>query len=282
MSTAAELLDPEVLVSVKAEFHDVFMQKREGVRKLRAAIQVSRSTHSGHAEHHAASKDGTFAGTKRSREGAEHAFRPLKRPRIIEDVPNISPDATREVRDRDLWENHTFVELSPTGPLQVIRKVRVREEMYEPLRAWKEVERGIAAYEYVFAQEYNPHTQSILIASMESIVFVKLIASDLAISGALYLIAMKRLPPEWVENAIQNRSIMPTFPPLNMPATLKIESPDGQSTILALNHDKANDTQVGVALFCFLLRPTHAYFIGYSRTSRFMASSQAGDQHFIH
>lgn len=194
MSTAAELLDPEVLVSIKAEFHDVFMRKREGVRKLRAVMQVPRSTHSGHAEHHAASKDSTFAGTKRSREGAEHAFRPLKRPRIIEDVPKISPDGTREVRDRDLWENHTFVELSPTGPLQASRKIHVREEMYESFRAWKEVERGIAAYdEYVFAQDYDPHTQPSLIAR-KSIVFVKLIASDLAISGALYLIAMKRLP----------------------------------------------------------------------------------------
>lgn len=50
---------------------------------------------------------------------------------------------------------------------------------------------------------------------------------------------------------------MPTFPPLNMPPILKIESPDGQSTILALNRDKADDTQVGVALllvfYCALL-----------------------------
>lgn len=37
---------------------------------------------------------------------------------------------------------------------------------------------------------------------------------------------------------------MPKFPPLNVPATLKVESPDGQSAILPLNRDETDDIQV--------------------------------------
>jgi len=195
MSTAAELLDPQVLTSIKAEFHDVFMQKREEVRKLRAAMRVSKSAHSGRHGHQTASEDGTLAGTKRSREGAERPIRPLKHPRITEGLPKSS-GSMKEPCYRDLWENHTFAELSPTGALRAVLKVRVREEMYEPLRKWKEVERGMAAYEYVFAQDYNPHAQVVLIESMDVIEFVKLIVSGLATSEAVCLIARKRLPPK--------------------------------------------------------------------------------------
>lgn len=198
MATAAELLDPEVLASIKAEFHDVFIQKREEVRKLRAAARVLRSTHSALNvnEYQAVSEDGTLAGIKRSREGAERHFRPLKRPRIIEDLPKISSGAMKEPCYRDLWENITFAELSPTGALQAARKVRLTEEVYEAMRIWKEVERGMAAYEYVFTQDYDPHAQVILIVRMDAIGFAKLIASGLAISGALCLIAMKGLLPK--------------------------------------------------------------------------------------
>ncbi len=37
---------------------------------------------------------------------------------------------------------------------------------------------------------------------------------------------------------------MPTFPPLRVPAILKVESPDGQSAILTLNRDEIESTQV--------------------------------------
>lgn len=191
MSTAAELLDPEVLASIKAEFHDVFIQKKEEIHKLRAAV---RPLHSALDEYQVASEDGTLAGIKRSREGTERLIRPLKRPRIIEDLSKTSSGAMKEPCYRDLWENHTFAELSPTGALQAVRKVHVREELYGALRVWKEVERGMAVYEYVFAQDYDPHAQVILIVSMDAIDFVKLIASGPAISGALCLIVMKRLP----------------------------------------------------------------------------------------
>ena len=194
MSTAAELLNPEVLASIKAEFHNVFMQKRDEVRKLRVAMRVSGSARSERNGNQAANEDGGLAGTKRSREAVERPIRPLKRPRIIEDVPETSSDATREPCYRDFWENHAFVELSPTRVLQAVRKIRIGEEMYESLRNWKEVERGMAAYEYVFCTGLYPLAQIILIASINAIEFVKLIASGLAISGVLCLIAMKRLP----------------------------------------------------------------------------------------
>lgn len=196
MSTAAELLDPEVLASIKAEFHDIFRQNREEVRRLRAAMRVSKSAHSGLNECQATSEDGALAGMKRSREGTERLIRPLKRPRIIEDLPKTSSGAMEEACCRDLWENHTFAELSPAGPLQAVRKVRVREELYQALCIWKEVERGMTAYEYVFAQDYDPRAQVILVASMGAIEFVKLIASGLAMSGALCLIVRKHLPPK--------------------------------------------------------------------------------------
>ena len=156
MSTAAELLDPKVFASIKAEFHEVFVQKKEEIRKLKAEMRASKSAHSLLDRHQAASEDGTHVGTRRSRED-RRPIQPLKRPMIIETERNTSSGATSEQSYRDLWENHTFVELSPTGALQAVRKVRVREQMYEPLRAWKEVERGEAAYEYVFAQRYDPY-----------------------------------------------------------------------------------------------------------------------------
>jgi len=196
MSTAAELLDPKVLASIKAEFHEIFVQKREEVRRSRAEVQASKSAPSGHDRQQAASEGGTLAGTKRSREGRKRPMRPLKRPRVIQDVPNTSSDATREQCYRDLWENHTFAELSSTGALQAVRKVRVREEMYEPLRAWKEVERGITNYEYVFAQDDDSRAQVTLIVSMNAIESVKLIVSGLVTSGALCQTAMKCLPPK--------------------------------------------------------------------------------------
>lgn len=155
MSTAAELLDPKVFASIKAEFHEVFVQKKEEIRKLKAEMRASKPAHSLLDRHQAASEDGTHVGTKRSREG--RPVQPLKRSMIIETEPNTSSGATSEQCYRDLWENHTFAELSPTGALQAVRKVRVREQMYEPLRAWKEVERGKATYEYVFTQRYDPH-----------------------------------------------------------------------------------------------------------------------------
>jgi hypothetical protein len=196
MSTAAELLDPEVFAAIKAEFHEVFVTKREEVRKLRAEMRASKLAHSGRHRHQAADEDGTLAGTKRSREGRERPSRPLKRPSINEDVPNTSPGATRAQCDRDLWENHTFLELSPTGALHIVCKVRVREKLYEPIRAWKEVERGMAAYEYVFAQDYDPYPQIVLIARMNAIEFVKLTVSGLVTSGTHCQIAMKCLPPK--------------------------------------------------------------------------------------
>jgi len=194
MSTAAELLDPKVFASVKAEFHEVFVQKREEVRKQRAEMRASKSARSGRDGHQTASKDGTLVGTKRSREGTGRPVRPLKRPRIIENVPNTSSGVTREQHLRNLWENHAFAELSPVGALRVVRKVFVREQMYEPLRAWKEVEEGTATYEYVFAQGYNPHAQVILIVSKNAIESVKLIVSGLATSDVLCPIPMKCLP----------------------------------------------------------------------------------------
>lgn len=156
-------------------------------------MRASRSAQSGRDKHQAASDDGTIVGTKRSREGKRCLVRPLERPMIIEDVPNTSSSATRGQYCRDLWENHTFAELSPTGPLHAVRKVRVNEEMYEPLRTWKDVERGVAAYQYVFARRYDPHAQVILIANMNAIESVKLIVSGLATSGALCPIAMTSL-----------------------------------------------------------------------------------------
>ncbi len=194
MSTAAELLDPKVFASIKAEFHEVFVQRREEVRKLRSEVRASKSAQSGRDRHQAASEDGTLVGTKRSREGEKCSVWPLERPMIIENAPNTSSSATRGQCCRDLWENHTFAELSPIRDLQAVRKVRIREGMYEPLHAWKEVERGMAAYEYVFTSYYDPHAQVILIANMDAIEFVQLIVSGLATSDELCPIAMKSLP----------------------------------------------------------------------------------------
>jgi hypothetical protein len=191
MSTAAELLEPQAFASIKAEFHDLFLQKREEVRKLRAAVRVSRSAQSERDGHQAANENGT--GSKRSREMAERPIRPLKRPRIHEDVPKSSSGAGRDRWNREHWENHTFAELSPTGQRQALHKVRVKEEIYEPLRKWKAVERGMATYEYVFAQGYDPHSQNAPIASINSTKYVKLIASGLATFGLHCLIALKRL-----------------------------------------------------------------------------------------
>lgn len=194
MSTAAELLvDPKVFASIKAEFHEVFVQQREEVRKLRSEMRPSTSAQSGRDRHHTASKDGTHVGAKRSREGKKWPVQPLERPMVIEEAPNTSSGHTKGQYCRDLWENHTFAELSPTGTLQAVRKIRVKEEMYVPLRAWKEVEEGISAYEYVLAQDNDLHPQ-IIIEKMHAIEFVKLIVSGLATSGELCPIAMKSLP----------------------------------------------------------------------------------------
>lgn len=193
MSTAAELLDPKVFASIKAEFHEVFVQKREEVRKLRSEMRASKSAQSGRDRHHATSEDGTHVGTKRSREGKKCPVQLLERPMIIEDAPNASSGGTRGQCCRDLWENHTFAELSPTGALQAVRRLRVREEMYVPLRAWKEVELGMSAYEYVLTQYHDIHPQ-IIIAKMHAIEFVKLIVSGLMTSGEPYPIAIKCLP----------------------------------------------------------------------------------------
>ena len=172
------------------------MQRREEVRKLRPEMRASKLAQSGRNRHQVASEDGTLVGTKRSREGEKCPVRSLECPVIVEDVPNTSSSATRGQCGRDLWENHTFAELSPTGPLHAVRKVRVHEEMYEPLRTWKDVERGVAAYEYVFAQGYDPHAQVILIANMNAIESVKLIVSGLTTSGALCPIAKTSLHPQ--------------------------------------------------------------------------------------
>jgi hypothetical protein len=193
MSTAAELLDPKVFASIQAEFHEVFVQKREEVRKLRAGMRASKSARSGRDGHQAASEYCTLVDTKRSREGTGRPVRPLKRPRIIENVPNTPSGATRKQCYRDLWENHAFVKLSPTRTLQSFCKVRVREEMYEPLRVWKEVERGMAVYEYAL-HKATIYMLIILIVSTNAIESVKLIVSGLATSGALCSIAMKSLP----------------------------------------------------------------------------------------
>jgi len=223
MSTAAELLDPEVLASIKAEFHDVFMEKREEVRKLRAAMRVSKSAHSGLNEYQAASEDGALVGTKRSREGAERLIRPLKRPRIIEDLSKTSSGA---MKDPDLWENHTFAELSPTGSLQGVRKVRVREELYGALCSWKEVERGMVAYD-----EHGCYR----------ICQVNCFRSR-DVRGTLHD-RNETLTPEKTAAAVKDRSILPAFPPLDVPTILVVESPDGQSAILPLSRDKTDNNQ---------------------------------------
>lgn len=52
---------------------------------------------------------------------------------------------------------------------------------------------------------------------------------------------------------------MPTFPPLNVPAILSVESPDGQSAILALNRDKSVVGPVLLSLYCALLMRCHIF-----------------------
>jgi hypothetical protein len=47
-----------------------------------------------------------------------------------------------------------------------------------------------------------------------------------------------------VAAAIKDLSVVSAFPPLNVPAILKVDSPDGQSAILALNCDKNGGIQV--------------------------------------
>jgi hypothetical protein len=161
MPTAAELVNPEALASIKAEFHEIFMQKRREVRRLRSAMQVSGSARSERDEKQVASEGGTLSGTKRSRDAIERPIRSLKRARMTEDAPKTSSGITKEPCDRHLWENHAFVELSPTGAHPEVRCIRVGESMHEALRIWKEVEQGMAAYEYVFTQDYDPHAQII-------------------------------------------------------------------------------------------------------------------------